>query len=83
MITLIDTYSGGWNILIIALCECIAIAYVYGKSFDLIFYCISLFYCYITCSHGQVSLGLGSWTSNHTNTGSIPGEFDLNFVILL
>ena len=32
---------------------------------------------------GQVGLGVGSWTSNLTNVDSIPGEFDLNFVILL
>ena len=25
---------------------------------------------------GQVGLGVGSWTSNLTNVGSIPGEFD-------
>ena len=25
---------------------------------------------------GQVGLGVGSWTSNLTNAGSIPGEFD-------
>ena len=27
-----DHYAGGWNVLVLALCECIAIAYVYGKS---------------------------------------------------
>ena len=32
MITLIDTYAGGWNLLLIALFECIAIGYVYGKN---------------------------------------------------
>ena len=32
MITLIDTYSGGWNILFVALVESIAIGYVYGKE---------------------------------------------------
>ena len=25
---------------------------------------------------GQIGLGVGSWTSNITNAGSIPGEFD-------
>ena len=25
---------------------------------------------------GQVGLGVGTWTSNLTNTGLIPGEFD-------
>ena len=32
---------------------------------------------------GQVGLRVGSWRSNPMNAGSIPGEFDLNFVILL
>jgi solute carrier family 6 amino acid transporter-like protein 5/7/9/14 len=27
---LVDTYSGGWNVLVISLCECIAIGWVYG-----------------------------------------------------
>ena len=31
MLQLMDHYSGGWNVLLIAFCECISIAYVYGK----------------------------------------------------
>jgi len=30
MLTLIDTYAGGWNVLVIAFMECICISYVYG-----------------------------------------------------
>ncbi|KAK2151064.1 hypothetical protein LSH36_377g03025 [Paralvinella palmiformis] len=30
MLQLMDHYSGGWNVLLIAFCECISIAYVYG-----------------------------------------------------
>ncbi|XP_076464972.1 sodium- and chloride-dependent neutral and basic amino acid transporter B(0+)-like isoform X2 [Babylonia areolata] len=30
MLDLMDAYAGGWNVLIIAICECIAIAWVYG-----------------------------------------------------
>jgi len=30
MLDVLDTYSGGWNVLLIALLECIAIAYTYG-----------------------------------------------------
>ncbi|KAK3766032.1 hypothetical protein RRG08_002273 [Elysia crispata] len=30
LFTLIDEYSGGWNVLVISLCECIAVGYVYG-----------------------------------------------------
>jgi solute carrier family 6 amino acid transporter-like protein 5/7/9/14 len=30
MLQLMDTYSGGWNVLLLALCECLCIAYVYG-----------------------------------------------------
>ncbi|KAK7116102.1 sodium- and chloride-dependent neutral and basic amino acid transporter B(0+)-like isoform X1 [Littorina saxatilis] len=30
MLDLMDTYAGGWNVLIIAICECIAIGWVYG-----------------------------------------------------
>lgn len=30
MLQLMDHYSGGWNVLVIAFCECVAIAYVYG-----------------------------------------------------
>ena len=26
-----DTYAGGWNVLVIAFCECVCIGYVYGK----------------------------------------------------
>lgn len=28
-----DTYSGGWSILFIAIFECISIGWVYGKDF--------------------------------------------------
>ena len=31
MLQLMDHYSGGWNVLLIALFECVCIAYVYGK----------------------------------------------------
>ncbi len=31
MLALVDTYAGGWNVLLIALLECICISYVYGK----------------------------------------------------
>lgn len=31
MLTVMDDYSGGWNVLVIALLECISIGYVYGK----------------------------------------------------
>ena len=31
MLEVMDTYSGGWNIMFVALCECISIGYVYGK----------------------------------------------------
>ena len=31
---------------------------------------------------GQVGLGVGAWTSNLTNPGSIPSEFVKNFVPL-
>ena len=31
MLTLMDSYSGGWNVLLIAILECIGISYVYGK----------------------------------------------------
>lgn len=30
MLDLMDHYAGGWNVLIIAICECIALAWVYG-----------------------------------------------------
>lgn len=30
MLELMDTYSGGWNLLFISLCECISISYIYG-----------------------------------------------------
>jgi len=30
MLTVIDTYAGGWNVLVIAFLECICISYVYG-----------------------------------------------------
>ncbi|XP_052098390.1 sodium- and chloride-dependent neutral and basic amino acid transporter B(0+)-like [Mytilus californianus] len=30
MLTVMDDYSGGWNVLVIALLECISVAYVYG-----------------------------------------------------
>ena len=32
-----DTYAGGWNLLLVALCECISISYVYGKTYYNIF----------------------------------------------
>ena len=32
MLQLMDTYCGGWAILIIGISECAAIAWVYGKS---------------------------------------------------
>ena len=32
MLELMDTYSGGWNLLFIALCECISLSYFYGMS---------------------------------------------------
>ena len=31
MLEVMDTYSGGWNILVIAICECISLGYCYGK----------------------------------------------------
>ena len=31
MLQLMDTYCGGWAILVIGLTECIAIAWVYGE----------------------------------------------------
>ena len=31
MLEVMDTYSGGWNIMFIALCECISVGYVYGE----------------------------------------------------
>ena len=31
MLDLMDNYAGGWNVLVIAACECIAIAWVYGQ----------------------------------------------------
>ena len=31
MLQLMDTYCGGWGILIIGFVECIAIAWIYGK----------------------------------------------------
>ncbi|XP_060551998.1 sodium-dependent proline transporter-like isoform X1 [Ruditapes philippinarum] len=30
MLEVMDTYSGGWNIMFIAICECISLCYVYG-----------------------------------------------------
>lgn len=30
LLDLVDTYAGGWNVLVIAICECVAICYVYG-----------------------------------------------------
>jgi len=30
MLQIMDHYSGGWNVLLIAFCECISVAYVYG-----------------------------------------------------
>ena len=30
MLQLMDTYSGGWNVLLISLCECMSLAWVYG-----------------------------------------------------
>jgi len=30
LLDLVDTYAGGWNVLVISLCECIAIGWVYG-----------------------------------------------------
>ena len=31
MLEVMDTYAGAWNIMCIAMCECISICYVYGK----------------------------------------------------
>ncbi|KAJ8304359.1 hypothetical protein KUTeg_017942 [Tegillarca granosa] len=31
MLEVMDTYSGGWNILVIAICECLSLGYVYGR----------------------------------------------------
>jgi len=30
LLDLVDTYAGGWNVLVISLCECIGIGWVYG-----------------------------------------------------
>lgn len=30
MLQLVDTFAGGWNVMLIALCECLGIIYVYG-----------------------------------------------------
>nr|WLN44359.1 AAT4 [Sinonovacula rivularis] len=32
MLEVMDTYSGGWNIMFIAICECVSICYIYGIS---------------------------------------------------
>ena len=32
MLQLMDSYCGGWAILTIGLCECIAVGWVYGKK---------------------------------------------------
>ena len=38
MLQLMDSYAGGWNVLLIAIAECLCIAYVYGKqSFSLMY----------------------------------------------
>ena len=31
MLQLMDTYTGGWAILLIGLVECIAVGWIYGK----------------------------------------------------
>ncbi len=31
MLALTDTYAGGWNLLLVAIFECICIGYVYGE----------------------------------------------------
>ena len=36
MLQLMDTYCGGWSILLIGLVECIAVAWVYGKVFIIV-----------------------------------------------
>ena len=38
MLQLMDTYCGGWGLLIIGLLECISLGWIYGK--------ISMFYCH-------------------------------------
>lgn len=35
MLSIMDTYSGGWSILFIAIFECISVGWVYGKDFFL------------------------------------------------
>lgn len=32
MLQLVDTFAGGWNVMLIALCECLGIIYVYGNK---------------------------------------------------
>jgi SNF family Na+-dependent transporter len=32
VLTIMDDYSGGWNVLLIAILECISIGWVYGKN---------------------------------------------------
>ena len=32
VLTVMDDYSGGWNVLLIAILECISIGWVYGKN---------------------------------------------------
>ena len=54
MLDVLDTYSGGWNVLLLALLECIAIAYTYGvcrfiKDIEVMIRptaCFPAWYCY-------------------------------------
>lgn len=54
LLDLIDAYAGGWNVLLIALLECIGIAYVYGvcrffKDIEIMIGdtgCFPAWYCY-------------------------------------
>ena len=54
MLDLLDTYSGGWNVLLLALLECIAVAYTYGvfrfiKDIEVMISnttCFPAWYCY-------------------------------------
>jgi len=53
LLDLVDSYAGGWNVLLISLCECIAIAWVYG---------VRRFLNDIECMVGKKVCGFMPWT---------------------
>ena len=58
MLELMDTYSGGWNIMFIALCECVSISYFYGKLVEMLTlkykYKAKVLFVYLALKKGRI-----------------------------